>query len=254
MHLDVVDLRAFYYRTKLGRTAQRVLQERLREFWPETTGMTVAGFGFAAPFLRPFMQDAARLICMMPGQQGVMPWPPGEDNRSVLVEETLWPIAPGSIDRLIVAHGLETCERANALLEEIWRSLAPGGEVVFVLPNRSGSWSRSDATPFGYGRPYSFGQAEAQLRAHNFIPDQHKAALYGPPSHKPVWLKTAGMWERFGRRLDAQLIAGVLMIQATKQIYATPRPGSKVLVPGPLEVLEGLAGARPKPATQLSKS
>ena len=30
MHLDVVDLRAFYYRTRLGRSAQRALQEALR--------------------------------------------------------------------------------------------------------------------------------------------------------------------------------------------------------------------------------
>ena len=59
MHLDVLDLRAFYYRTPLGRSAQRVLQEALRELWPDTRGLTVVGFGFAAPMLRPFLADAA---------------------------------------------------------------------------------------------------------------------------------------------------------------------------------------------------
>ena len=59
MHLDVLDLRAFYYRTPLGRSAQRALQEALRALWPETRGIVVVGFGFAAPMLRPFLADAA---------------------------------------------------------------------------------------------------------------------------------------------------------------------------------------------------
>ncbi|MCB1375786.1 MAG: methyltransferase domain-containing protein, partial [Rhodobacteraceae bacterium] len=151
MHLDVVDLRAFYYRTPLGRSAQRALQESLRALWPETHGMAVAGFGFAAPLLRPFLGEAGRVLALMPGQQGVMPWPPGAGaaNVSVLVEETLWPLSSSSVDRLIVAHGLETCERPDALLSEIWRVLVPSGRVVFIVPNRSGLWARRDATPFG---------------------------------------------------------------------------------------------------------
>lgn len=249
MHLDVVDLRAFYYRTKLGRTAQRALQEALRALWPDTSHMTVAGFGFAVPFLRPFLADARRVVSLMPGQQGVMPWPQGEDNHSVLVEETNWPISAGSIDRLIVAHGLETCERANALLEEIHRVLAPGGQVIFIVPNRSGMWARRDATPFGYGRPYSFGQVETLLRRHNFLPERHAAALYTPPSHRRFWLRTDRLWEGLGRRLDAQVLAGALLVEASKQVYATPRRGSAVTVPGPLEVLEGLTQPAPKPAS-----
>ena len=248
MHLDVVDLRAFYYRTKLGRTVQRILQTALRRLWPETTGMTVVGFGFAAPFLRPFLSDARRVICLMPGQQGVMPWPSGEPNHSVLVEETSWPLDAGSVDRLIVAHGLETCELANALLEEIYRVLAPGGQVIFIVPNRAGIWARRDATPFGYGRPYSFGQVEALLRKHRFLPERHAAALYVPPSHKRFWLRTDGVWEGIGRKLDMQMLAGTLLVEASKQVYARPKSGSPVTVPSPIEVLEGLTHPIPKPA------
>ena len=164
MHLDVLDLRAFYYRTHLGRLAQRALQEALRRLWPETRGLTVVGYGFAAPMLRPFLADARRVLALMPSPQGVMPWPPGGPNVAALVEETHWPIEAASVDRLIVAHGLETCERPDALLAEIWRVLAPGGRAIFIVPNRSGLWARRDATPFGYGRPYSLGQLEAVLR------------------------------------------------------------------------------------------
>ena len=59
MHLDVLDLRAFYYRTRLGRSAQRVLQEALVGLWPDTHGLAVVGYGFAAPLLRPFLARRA---------------------------------------------------------------------------------------------------------------------------------------------------------------------------------------------------
>jgi len=249
MHQDVVDLRGFYYRTKLGRVVQRVLQDALVDLWPDTTHMIVAGFGFAAPLLRPFLAKSRRVVCLMPGQQGVMPWPQGQPNHSVLVEETNWPIAAASIDRLIVAHALETCDHTEALIEEIHRCLAPDGKVIFIVPNRAGMWARRDATPFGHGHPYSTGQVERLLRKHKFLPERHTAALYIPPSQKRFWLRTDRMWEGLGRKLDAQMLAGALLVEATKQVYATPRTGASVHVPGPLEVLEGLAKPKPKPAT-----
>jgi SAM-dependent methyltransferase len=247
MHLDVVDLRAFYYRTRLGRSAQRALQEALRGLWPETRGMTVAGFGFAAPLLRPFCADARRVISLMPAQQGVMPWPAGQPNLSALVEETAWPISAGVVDRLVVAHGLETCDGPGALLEEIWRVLAPSGQVVFVVPNRSGVWARRDVTPFGYGRPYSFRQLETLLRKHRFAPERHAAALYAPPSHAGFWLRTAPLWEALGRRFDPRFLAGALLVEATKQVYARPPSGARARVPGPLEVFDGLTRPKPEP-------
>ena len=55
MHHDVVDLRRFYYQRALGRVVQRVLRDRMTAIWPpeQTSGMTVAGYGFAPPLLRP---------------------------------------------------------------------------------------------------------------------------------------------------------------------------------------------------------
>ena len=249
MHLDVLELRQFYYRTGLGATAQKALQEAVRGLWPQTRGMTVAGFGFASPLLRPFLGDARRVLSLMPAQQGVMPWPAGEANLSALVEETAWPISAGTIDRLIVAHGLETCERPGALLDEIWRVMAPSARVVFIVPNRAGVWARRDITPFGYGRPYSFGQIDKMARRHRFVPERHSAALYMPPSRRNFLLKTAPLWERLGRRFRPRMLAGALILEASKQIYARPPSGSKVGARGPLGVLEGLTRPRPEPAT-----
>jgi SAM-dependent methyltransferase len=247
MHLDVVDLRSFYYRTKLGRRTQQRLQEAVLALSPPARGETVAGFGFAAPLLRPFIGDARRVICMMPAAQGVMPWPAGEPNLSVLVEETLWPLPSGFVDRLIVAHGLETCERPGALLDEIWRVLAPQGRAIFVLPNRSGLWARGEATPFGYGRPYSVGQIGTQLRRHQFVPEATGAALFGPPSHRQFWLRSAQFWERTGRAAGATRLAGAILVEATKQLFVTPRTGARDASRSAIEILQGLA-PRPRPA------
>lgn len=223
MHLDVHDFREFYYRSALGRAAQAAVRGQLTTLWPEAKGRTVAGFGFAVPLLRPYHGEARRVIALMPGPQGVMPWPAGMPNVSVLCEETLWPLETGHVDRLVVMHGLETSERPAALLEEARRVLGPGGRAMFIVPNRAGLWSRSDATPFGYGRPYSLGQLEALLTAHDFVPERHAAALFQPPTARRFWMKSGPMWERLGRRLHMALAGGVVMVEAGTR--PPPRPG-----------------------------
>jgi len=111
LHLDVSDLRNFYYRSTLGRAAQKVVRDELVRLWPSTKGQTVAGYGFAVPLLRPFLAESRRVIGLMPGPQGVIGWPQGMPNISVLCEETMWPIETGHVDKLLVVHGLETSER-----------------------------------------------------------------------------------------------------------------------------------------------
>jgi SAM-dependent methyltransferase len=248
MHLDVQDLRSFYYRTNLGRAAQGVIRGRMLEFWPEAKGQTVIGYGFAAPLLRPYLAEARRVIAQRPGPQGVMPWPPGEPNVSALCEETLWPIETGQADKLLFLHGLETTERAAALLEEAWRVLGPGGRALFIVPNRAGLWSRRDKTPFGFGRPYSLGQLETALRSQNFFPERSAALLYQPPSHRRLWLKSGPFWEGLGKSMPMVFAAGVLMVEASKQVHAPTRPGLREAVRTPLKVLEGIAKPEAEPA------
>ncbi len=250
MHLDVRDLRNFYYRSALGRAAQRVIRDNMLGFWPATNvkGQTVVGFGFAVPLLRPYLSAARRVIGLMPAPQGVMPWPPGAPNVAVLCEERLWPLETGMVDKLIVMHGLETSENPAALLDECYRVLGPGGAAVFVVPNRAGLWSRSDKTPFGYGHPYTAGQLEALLKRHGFEISRHASALYQPPSGRRFWLRTSKLAERAGRALPVVMAGGVLIVEATKQVPAPTRPGLAEAVRRPLRILDGMAQPAPKPA------
>ena len=249
MHLDVTELRRFYYRTELGGIAQRTIRAAIAAHWPDVKNANIAGFGFALPFLRPFKAEAQRVVGLMPGQQGAFHWPVDGANIAVLCDERRWPLATGFVDRLIIAHGLEMSDRPAAVLAEAHRVLAPGGRALIVAPNRTGLWARRDATPFGYGRPYSVGQLEAYLRQHSLETVRHSAALYVPPSQRRFWLRSARAAEALGRRLDAQRLAGVVLIEAVKTAYAAPRSGAAVSAKTPLRVLGGIARPAPKPAT-----
>lgn len=246
MHLDVIDLRSFYYRTALGRTAQRAIRDQVAGLWPALAGQSLVGFGFAVPLLRPYLAEAARVVALMPAPQGVMPWPPGMENVSVLCDERLWPLPTGLADRLILLHGLETSDHPADVLDEAHRVLGPGGRLLAIVPNRSGLWVRGDSTPFGFGRPYSMAQLEAQLKRHGFTPERSSGALYVPPTTGGFWLRTADFWEKVGRRVP-WLAGGVLMVEASKQVYAPTRGGFGAVVRRPLRVLEGVGQPVPVP-------
>lgn len=221
MHLDVQDMRNFYYRSPLGRVVQTALRRHIAQLWTNTKGQTVVGYGFAVPLLRPFVDTSRRVVGLMPAPQGVMPWPPRAPNLSVLCEETRWPLETGHVDRLVVLHGLETSEQPSALLEECARVLGPGGRALFIVPNRVSLWARQERTPFGFGRPYTLGQLESQLRKHGFLPENHRAALYQPPSMSRFWMKSAPVWERIGQSMGTVMAGGVLMVEASKRVQTT---------------------------------
>lgn len=241
MYLDVEELRNFYYRGALGQAAQKTVRDEVLKLWPEAQGQTVAGFGFAVPFLRPYLRDARRVIGLMPGPQGVIGWPQGTANVAVLCEEVMWPLETGHVDKLLLVHALEFSEQPSALLRECWRVLGPGRSALFIVPNRAGLWSRSDKTPFGHGRPFTQSQLENQLKSHNFVPERHVNTLYQPPSANRFWRKTAGMWESLGGKLAVVPAGGVLIVEATKRMQAPSGPGLRETVRKPLDVL------RPKP-------
>lgn len=135
--------RNFYYRTQLGRVAQRAIRDQVVRLWPPKVGETVAGFGFAVPLLRPYLSEARRVVGLMPGPQGVTPLPAGMENVSVLCEDTAWPLSTGFVDRLVLMHGLETSENPSAVLEEAARVLGPGAGAVRHRAEQIGSSGRA---------------------------------------------------------------------------------------------------------------
>ena len=98
--------------------------------------------------------------------------------------------------------------------------MSPSGRIVIVAPNRRGLWARRDSTPFGHGRPFSRGQLSKLLRDAMFEPGGWSYALYLPPINFGFLRRSAAAWERIGLWVG-QGFAGVIIVEARKQVYAT---------------------------------
>lgn len=221
---DVVDLREFYASPK-GRLVSRLVTQRLRDMWPNLGGSRLLGVGFPGPFLGPFRAEAERTIAAMPGGQGVLRWPVGHKNLAILTDEHMLPLADRSVDRLLLVHCMESSSHLRPLLRECWRVLADGGRLLVVVANRRGTWARSEGSPFALGRPYSATQITRLLRENLFVPLETAGVLFVPS----VWWRLFGTWAFAFERLGAKMfptLAGLLAVEAEKQIYAVPFDGA----------------------------
>ena len=226
MWSDVIDLRDFY-RTALGRVARRMIRNHVRTIWPDAHAMNVLGIGYATPYLMPFRDEAERAVSVMPAPQGVLHWPVDGPNLVALADEDELPLPDVSVDRVLLVHALECSERLRPMLREIWRVMADDAKLLAVVPNRRGIWARRDRTPFGHGRPFTPTQIERLLRDHMFTPTGMTYGLFMPPSKRRMVVAAAPAWERLGQHWFPHF-GGVLMIEASKQIYAAAPAGAPV--------------------------
>lgn len=230
MHLEVGELQSFYD-GPTGRMSRRLIREQLREVWPSVRGLSVLGLGFATPYLQPFQSEAERVVALMPAQQGVTAWPGQAGNLVALADETNLPLPDASIDRVIVAHVLETSESLRPLLRQIWRVLTPAGRIVVVAPNRTSLWAQLEISPFANGRPFSRGQLERLLVDAMFTPTASTTCLHMPPFGTKLLVRDGARWERWGRKMWPRL-AGVHLTEATKEVMAlAPDRGLRQRVP-----------------------
>jgi SAM-dependent methyltransferase len=216
MQLDAGNL-VDYYESTVGQAARRMIFRRLKLLWPECKGLRVLGYGFAVPYLKPFLGEAERVVALMPAQTGVVAWPAGRPL-TVLGEECALPFADAVFDRILVVHGLEGADAVRVLLRQLWRVLAPEGRLLIVAPNRASLWAQVEASPFACGRPFHKGELAALLRDTLFEPLQWDRALYMPPFSGRKLARTSAGWERLGRRLLPG-VAGVHLVEAGKSLY-----------------------------------
>ena len=221
MPSDVIDLRDFY-ETSLGQVARQMIRRAIRRMWPDLRGQRLLGIGYATPFLSAISAETERSAALMPAALGVLGWPADGRNLVALADEGELPFADYSIDRILLVHAVETSGEVGLMLKEIWRVLAGGGRLLMVAPNRRGIWARLDRTPFGSGRPYTMSQLSQLLRDELFTPTGSATALFIPPVPEGIILRSAPAWERIGTRFFPT-VAGVVLIEAAKQIYAKPK-------------------------------
>jgi SAM-dependent methyltransferase len=173
--------------------------------------------------LRFTLDKAERVLAFMPARQGASAWPREGPSHTVLCDPLEMPLTDAAVDLIVAVHAFEHIADADELMRELWRVAAPNARLMIVVPRRQGIWARTDNTPFGYGNPYSRSQMERLLRAHSFIPEHWRDALYLPPSQRSLVLKSTRLFERVGR-IIMPMFSGVMVVSARKELFpAVPR-------------------------------
>lgn len=222
MAYDVQQLIAFY-KSPLGRISRALVREQVMDLVGPTRGQRVLGLGFATPYLRFTLATAERVIAAMPARQGASSWPREGPSRTVLCDPLELPLTDSAVDLIVAVHAFEHIADAEELMRELWRVAAPGARLICVVPRRRGIWAQRDTTPFGAGHPFSGRQLDALLRDHSFVPEVWRDALFVPPTHSRLILKSTRFFERAGR-LFGPAFSGVMVVRARKEAFpAVPR-------------------------------
>lgn len=224
MRQNVIHLEQFYA-SRLGGAARDMVARRLDNLWPDLAGCDVLGYGYGWPYLSPYSAQTNRIILAMPGEQGAIAQSCRRGVIACLTEDHRLPFADASFDHVFVAHGVEEAPDLGALLKELWRVTRPEGRIVIMASNRSGLWARSDATPFGAGRPFSRTQLKSALRTAGFLPTVWSGALFIPPARRLSQASTVRGFEKFGETVWPSF-SGVVLVEALKRLYAET-PGLK---------------------------
>lgn len=249
MRRSIDELRTFYGEPT-GALVRRLLARRLADAWGTADNCDVLGLGYATPWLDSF-SGARRVIAAMPGLQGAELWTSGARNRTALVDENRLPFASGLFDRILMVHAIEEAENAHALLLEASRTLAPSGRLIVATAARGGLWARSEATPFGHGRPFSRRQLEGLVRDVGLEPTAWSQALYAPP-WRPL-LGFADALEQAGPIVFPG-VAGLILLEASRRPLARPRPKGRLAINPRPALSPATSGINLEPSKRLSST
>jgi SAM-dependent methyltransferase len=231
----MVELRQFYS-SELGmalrRDVGRAIAKHVASLSPSST---VVGLGFAAPYLRPYIEKKHHVISAMFSHIGAMYWPADGQNHSILCHESMLPFADETVDLMVLCHAVEHSIHVNNMLSEVYRCLKPRGKAVLIVPHRRGLWSARSNNPLGVGHPYHAAQLRHRAELAGLTVSRTSTALFYSPSHARLLLKTSLILEYLGLIL-APMLGSVLIIETEKQLYAAIPEPKKQPVPAPLFV------------------
>ena len=212
-----------FYKSPLGKLSRALVREEIIRLAGSLDQRRVLGLGFATPYLRFALEKAERVLAFMPARQGSSAWPREGPSHTVLCDPLEMPLTDSAVDIIVAVHAFEHIADAEELMRELWRVAAPNAKLIVVVPRRRGLWAALDNTPFGDGNPFSRPQVERLLRAHSFVPETWREALYLLPTNHPLLIKSARFFERF-LRLFGPMFAGVIVVSARKELFpAVPR-------------------------------
>jgi SAM-dependent methyltransferase len=217
MRPDITAL-AHYYASPAGAKLVAALSPLVTPLLRLRSSDRLLGLGFAQPFLPT---EGPVVVQACPALQGVMRWPSDVPNRACLVDDKSLPFTDALFDQVLLVHGLEYVEPARGLLRELWRVLAPGGQLLLLAPNRASLHHLFDQSLFANGRPYSRRQLQSLLQEALFTPLVLHSSVALPGVLSTTWID----------RLMVKTLpgsGGIHIILAQKQDGAAPVMAGKV--------------------------
>lgn len=217
MLYDVGKINTFYNHSH-GQIVAKLLREELSNIWEpsKTTSNLAVGF--------PFYFFPEDIICpvLMPVEIGGIAWAHNQEIYTAIIDSNSWPLESDSIDCIFISHALEFITDHHSFLMEAGRVLKSAGKLILMVPHRRGLWLRTETTPFGHGTPFSKGQIFRLLKNTGLNPEKCTRSLFLPPFAYKLPEALSNQIEIVGEHL-LQLLGGVLIVEATKMVYAEPK-------------------------------
>ena len=217
MLYDVSKINTFYNHSH-GQIVAKLLREDLSNIWEpsKTTSNLAVGF--------PFYFFPEDIICpvLMPVEIGGIAWAHNQEIYTAIIDSNSWPLESDSIDCIFISHALEFIPDHHSFLMEAGRVLKSAGKLILLVPHRRGLWLRTETTPFGHGTPFSKGQIFRLLKNTGLNPEKCTSSLFLPPFAYKLPEALSNKIEVVGEHL-LQLLGGVLIVEATKMVYAEPK-------------------------------
>ena len=217
MLYDVGKINAFYKHSH-GQMVAKLLREDLSNIWEPSKTTSNLAIGF------PFYFFPEDIICpvLMPVEIGGIAWAHNQEIYTAIIDSNSWPLESDSIDCIFISHALEFIPDHHSFLMEAGRVLKSAGKLILMVPHRRGLWLRTETTPFGHGTPFSKGQIFRLLKNTGLNPEKCTSSLFLPPFAYKLPEALSNQIEIVGEHL-LQLLGGVLIVEATKMVYAEPK-------------------------------
>ncbi|GAB5459407.1 MAG: methyltransferase domain-containing protein [Henriciella sp.] len=252
MRQSAATLEAFYA-TRLGRASTERLGQRMFDLWGANKGKSVLVVGYPAPVL-PIWQGTARTcIGVVPAEIGETSLTGARGGVLARIGEERLPFNDGTFDRVVLLHAVEEADNPRRLLREVWRILAPEGRVIVAATNRFSFWSLSEANAFGHGRPWTRRQLSRFMSDSLLQVTASTTAVHMPPLDWVLITAASRSWERAGEIL-APGLGGVVLVEATKRLYAKPGGGAGAVVTRAVKTSKGASRLPRKDANRSGKS
>lgn len=172
---------------------------------------------------------------------------PNHDDNRLQVDLSALPVQSDSVDVVVLVHLMGFCEEPRLLLEEVYRCLKPGGQLVVLGFNYWGLWSllRFNKNRKGYpwqGRFQSVYQVRRWLYRASFQVLMSRTLCFFPPEKKKRSMK----WlHRLEKMMEIVIPGAGSVYMALAQKRAT---GSDPLVANWLQDKLAVKKARPEPS------